>query len=161
MSNFADQIWLWSFKTIIHLSFGLLYSGKRVELSHSSHVWFCNIMDCSPPSSSVHEDSPGKNIGGGCHALLQGISPTQGSNLGILHFRRILYRLSHHGSPLIAMLPGIYFMVFTRYPTSRTTLNRLSLPYVEHSSFSLCPLKAFSPFIFWHKYSLLGTFLNS
>ena len=26
-------------------------------------------------------DSPGKNTGAGCHALLQGIFPTQGSNL--------------------------------------------------------------------------------
>ena len=38
----------------------------------------CNPMDCSPPGSSVHGDSPGKNTGVGCHALLQGIFPTQG-----------------------------------------------------------------------------------
>ena len=31
----------------------------------------CNPMDCSPPGSSVHEDSPGKNTRMGCHALLQ------------------------------------------------------------------------------------------
>ena len=35
---------------------------------------------CSSPGSSVHGDSPGKNTGVGCHALLQGIFPTQGSN---------------------------------------------------------------------------------
>ena len=29
-------------------------------------------MDSSPPGSSVHGDSPGKNTGVGCHALLQG-----------------------------------------------------------------------------------------
>ena len=34
-------------------------------------------MDCSPPGSSVHGDSPGKNTEAGCHALLQGIFPTQ------------------------------------------------------------------------------------
>ena len=34
----------------------------------------CDPMDCSPPGSSVHGDSPGKNIGAGCHALLQGIT---------------------------------------------------------------------------------------
>ena len=28
-------------------------------------------MDCSLPGSSVHRDSPGKNTGVGCHALLQ------------------------------------------------------------------------------------------
>ena len=42
-------------------------------------------MDCSPPGSSIHADSPGKDTGGGCHALLQGIVPTQGSNPGIPH----------------------------------------------------------------------------
>ena len=35
-------------------------------------------MDCSWPGSSVHGDSPGKNTGVGCQALLQGIFPTQG-----------------------------------------------------------------------------------
>ena len=34
----------------------------------------CNPMDCSPPGSSVHGDSPGKNTGVGCHALLHGTS---------------------------------------------------------------------------------------
>ena len=39
-------------------------------------------------------DSPGKNTGVGCHFLLQGIFPTQGSNLDLLHCRQILYPLS-------------------------------------------------------------------
>ena len=37
-------------------------------------------MDCSQPGSSVHGDSPGKTTAVGCHALLQGIFPIQGSN---------------------------------------------------------------------------------
>ena len=41
---------------------------------------FCDPVDYSPPGSSVHGDSPGKNTGVGCHALLQGIFPIQGSN---------------------------------------------------------------------------------
>ena len=52
-------------------------------------------MDCSPPGSSIHGDSPGKNTGVGCHALFQGIFPSQGSNPGLPHCRRILYCLSH------------------------------------------------------------------
>ena len=35
----------------------------------------------------------------GCHSLLQGIFPTQGSNPGLLHCRQTLYPLSHQGSP--------------------------------------------------------------
>ena len=61
----------------------------------------CENMDCSSPGSSVHGDSPGKNTGVGCHVLLQGIFPTQGSNPDLLHCRQILYHLSHQGSPLL------------------------------------------------------------
>ena len=50
----------------------------------------CNPMDCSLPGPSVHGDSPGKNTGWGCHAFLQGIFPTQGSNPGLPHCRQIL-----------------------------------------------------------------------
>ena len=39
--------------------------------------------------------SPGQNTGVGSHSLLQGIFPTQGSNPGLPHCRRILYQLSH------------------------------------------------------------------
>ena len=56
-------------------------------------------MDYSLPGSSVRRDSPGKNTGVGCHALLQGIFPNQGSNPGLPHYRQILYHLSHQGSP--------------------------------------------------------------
>ena len=52
-----------------------------------------------PPGSSAHGDSPGKNPGVCFYALLQGIFPTQGSNLGLPHSRQILYCLSHQGSP--------------------------------------------------------------
>ena len=38
----------------------------------------CDPTDCSPPSFSVHGDSPGKNIGVGRHSLLQ-IFPIQRS----------------------------------------------------------------------------------
>ena len=34
-----------------------------------------DAMASSPPGSSFHGDSPGKNTGVGCHALLQGINP--------------------------------------------------------------------------------------
>ena len=61
-----------------------------------------NSMDCSLPGSYAHEDSTGKNTGVGCHALLQGISPTQGQNQCLLHVRQTLYQLSHQGSPQVS-----------------------------------------------------------
>ena len=40
----------------------------------------------------------------GCHFLLQGIFPTQESNLGLPHCRQTLYPLSHQGSPMFSYL---------------------------------------------------------
>ena len=41
-----------------------------------------------------------KNTGASSHSLLQGIFVTLSSNLGLLHCRRLLYHLSHEGSPI-------------------------------------------------------------
>ena len=70
-----------------------------VHLVAQSCLILCDPMGCSLPGSSVHGDSSGKNTGVGCHALLQGIFPTQGSNSGLPHCRQILYHLSPQGSP--------------------------------------------------------------
>ena len=61
-----------------------------------SCLTLCDPMDCS---LLYPGNSPSKNIGVSCHSLLKGIFPTQGSNLGLLHCRQILYRLSHQGRP--------------------------------------------------------------
>ena len=82
----------------------------------------CDPIDCSLPGSSVHGDPPGKNIVMGCHAILQGVFPTQvspgkpkntgvgsislllgifltqESNQGLLHCIWILYQLSYQES---------------------------------------------------------------
>ena len=44
-------------------------------------------------------NSPGKNTGVGGLSLLQGVFPTHRLKPGLLHCRRILYQLSHKGSP--------------------------------------------------------------
>ena len=60
----------------------------------------CDPMDFSPAGSSVHGYSPGQNTGVGCHSLLQGIFPNQGSNPGLSHCKQILYHLSHQGNSI-------------------------------------------------------------
>ena len=47
---------------------------------------------------------PDKNTVVGCHFLLQGIFPTQGSNPGLLRCRRILYQRSYEGSPITSLV---------------------------------------------------------
>ena len=56
-------------------------------------------------------NSPGKNTRMGCHALLQGIFPTQGPNPCLLHCRQILYQLNHQRSTRI--------LEWLAYPFSR------------------------------------------
>ena len=62
---------------------------------------------------------PGKNTGVGCHFLLQGIFPTQESNLGLVNCRRILYRMSYRGSPLTYIHSCSKFLTKSRYSYSR------------------------------------------
>ena len=60
-------------------------------------------------------NSPGQNTGVDSLSLLQGIFPTQESNLGLRHCRRILYQLSYQGSLLNFYLQlnlFKYFMVW-------------------------------------------------
>ena len=59
----------------------------------------CDPLDGSPPGSSVQGVSPGKYNAVGCHALLQGVFPIQGSNPGLPHRRRILLLSDPHGKP--------------------------------------------------------------
>uniref|UniRef100_A0A4W2G9T5 Galectin n=1 Tax=Bos indicus x Bos taurus TaxID=30522 RepID=A0A4W2G9T5_BOBOX len=75
-------------------------SSKVCVLSHSV-VSDYDPMACSLPRLLCPWDSPGKNTGVGCRALLQRIFRTQGLKLHLLrllHCRRILYPLSHQGS---------------------------------------------------------------
>ena len=89
---------------------------SRVCLVAQLCLTLCDPVECSLPSSSVHGDSPGKNTGVGCHALLQGIFPTQGSNPGLPNCRRILYCLSHQGSPkLLTVCPYYPFNNYKIY----------------------------------------------
>ena len=78
---------------------------------------------CSVASDSVYYstwDSPGQNTGVGSLSLLQGIFPTQGSNPGLPHCRRILYQLRHKGSPRILEWVAYPFSRGSSQPTNWT-----------------------------------------
>ena len=76
--------------SLIHL--GSHYSSRLLLLSHFSHVQLCVILwtaNCQAPLSMgfsriLEYQSP-------CHALLLGIFPNQGADLGLLHCRHMLY----------------------------------------------------------------------
>ena len=67
------------------------FSASVQSLSHvqlSEALW---TVACLAPGNS-----PGKNIGVGCHFLLQGIFKTQGLNLCLLHWQADSLTLNHH-----------------------------------------------------------------
>ena len=82
-----------------------LYIRKVEVLVTQSCPALCDPMDCSLPGSSVLGDFPGKNTGVGCHTLLQGIVPTQGSNPGLLHCRQILNLIPQRSATKLCYYP--------------------------------------------------------
>ena len=95
-------------------------------------------------------DSPGKDTGVCCHALLQGIFPTQWLNpclLQLLHYRRILYLFHIIWKPLKLVIIGFFFFTtnpyyypislfvieFTRFTTIHTNIIWWALLFVPLS----------------------------
>ena len=116
VSSPFSSLWRTSLSTRLYLGFShyswpLNNTGLNCAWVHLHEVCVCLVtQSCptlripigySPPGSLVHGNSPGKNTGVGCHALLQGIFPTQGSNPCLLPCRWILLCLSHQESPRI------------------------------------------------------------
>ena len=65
-------------------------------------------------------NSLGQTTGVGSLSLLQGVFPTQGSNPGLPHCRRILYQLSHKGSPRILEWVAYPFSSISSWPRNQT-----------------------------------------
>ena len=76
-----------------------IFIGKMRKWSHSVMSDSLRPHGLYPARLLCPWDFPGKNTGVGYHFLLQGIFPTQGSNLGLPHCRKTLYCLSHQGIP--------------------------------------------------------------
>ena len=77
------------------------------------------------PGSSVHGILQATILEWVNHALLRGIFPTQGSNLGLLHCGQILYHLSHQGTP------GHLPQLLTKTNSSRNLCPRRIHTFVE------------------------------
>ena len=83
----------------------------------------CNAMDYSPSGSSVHGILQARILEWVAISFLQRIVPSQGPNPGLPHCRRILYRLSHQGSPRV--------LEWVAYPFSRGSSSTRNLTGVS------------------------------
>ena len=94
---------------------------RSADVMHGNLLYSkCTDLNVESESRSVEYDSvtpwtpwnsPDQNTGVGRLSLLQGIFPTQGSNRGLLHCRRILSQLSYQGSPLMKHPCSIYSII--------------------------------------------------
>ena len=97
----------------------LMISDDAVGWSQSESL---SVMSKSLRPHGLHSpwNSPGQNTGVGSLSFLQGIFPTQGSSPGLPHCRRILYQLSHKGSPRILEWVAYPFSRGSSQPRNRT-----------------------------------------
>ena len=66
-------------------------TSEKWKSVRCSALSLCDPMDCSRSGPFLRPwDSPSKKTGVGGHSLLRVISPTQGSNPGLLHHRHTL-----------------------------------------------------------------------
>ena len=102
------------------------------------------------------QNSPSQNTGMGSLSLLQGIFPTQGSNPGLPHCRRILYQLSREESPRILEWGAYPFSSGSSWPRNQTGSPAL---HVDSSPTELLGNSSFSCFLFIIIYLLKKMYL--
>ena len=76
---------------------------------------------CDPMDYTIHGILQARILEGVAFPFSKGIFPTQGSNPGLLHCRRILYKLSHKGSANCTLKTGYYvnFCVYVFHHNSK------------------------------------------
>ena len=108
----------------------IYYDSERPEVLVSQSC--PTLCDSMPVTRQIplSMNSPGKNIGVGCHSILLGILWTQVPNPGLLHCRQTLYQLIHQGSPESSVQRLKVFVLF------QTFWSQISLNLVLESSWS-------------------------
>ena len=139
---------------------GVMSLSDQIRLVAQSCPTLCHPMDCSPPSSPVHGDSPGKNTGVDCHALLQGIFPTQGSNPGLPAMQETCVRslgwedpleegMATHSSILAWRIPmdrGAWWATVHGVTESRTQVSTHTYIHrPNHMAYSIFPHQGLNP----------------
>ena len=81
-----------------------------------------------------------QNTGVSSLSLLQGIFPTQGSNRGLPQCRRILYQLSHKGSPRILEWVAHPFSNGSSQPRSQTGVSYIAGGFFTNWAIREAPL---------------------
>ena len=115
----------------------IIYNSQKVK------KWSHSVMSNSLQPHGLFtkllrpRNFPGKNTRVDCHFFLQGIFPTQGLNLGLLHCRHTLYLLSHHGKVKNIVLNTdltILINIFQNHISQVSSLKLMQNLFIEVSS---------------------------
>ena len=106
----------------------------KVLVTQSCQI-LCDSMDCSQPGSSVRGILQARILEWVAHFLLQGIFLIQESNPVLLNCWKILYNLSHQGSPSTLQKTSLYCTLLSANPT----VNVLLFPVYRESWLHFSP----------------------
>ena len=126
------QIW-WNVTTGNKWSEGSQTLSELKEVFIYIHMLFSRSVVSDSfvtPWTVVHQaplsmEFPGKNTGMHCYFLLQGIFPSQGSNLRLLHWQVDSVPLSHQGSPIY-----LHLKVYCKNCVNCTNINNNMLQFI-------------------------------
>ena len=101
----------------------------------------CDPMDCSPPGSSVHGIHHVRILEWVAMPFSRGSSPTKGSNLCLLHCRRIPYHLIHQGKSkilhILLQIVGAWLFPNLKFKSDNNKITKLPEMQLELWSFQL------------------------
>ena len=153
-----------------------LWSWRKVLLSQSNNVTFFTFNCCAVLSHLVLSNSlqphallpvrllwpwnsPGKNTGVVCHALLWGIFPTLVSKPGLSYCKWILYCLSHQGSPRILEWVAYPFSRGSSCPRNQTGVSCIAGGFLTIWATREVPLYSISAYIILYSIYSIHLFL--
>ena len=92
--------WLWTYRNKTEAESPDSSALLGYHLTHSKVD--CSVMSNSLPPQGLYSpwNSPGQNTGVGAYPFFRGSSQPRNRNQALLHYRWILYQLSHQGSPI-------------------------------------------------------------
>ena len=118
LCSYHEAWWCERMEQLFYI-FSVFYISNHInEHRNRSHGLYPARLFC--PSNS-----PGKNTGVGRHSLLQGIFQTQGSNLGLLHCRWILYHLKTPREALFIIILLLFTLLFISPETTMQLFSRV------------------------------------
>ena len=132
----------------------LQFSGSEVKVAQLCPT-LCNPMDCT-----VHGILLARILAWVALPFSRGSSQPRDQNPGLPHCRRILYQLSHQGSPRILEWVAYPFSSRSFWPRNQTEVSWTAGGFFTNWAMGLLEFRLFSSFLLFKKYVFLLWYLQ-